>query len=227
MRQGREFGLRLQGVWTAALGAAAAGGVRAQDRVAEAHAALKRDRTLQFDFTAATPPPPPRPGPRWLAALFEMLEPLLLVVFWVGVAVIAGLAVWFLVREGERRWREGRGHGPAAQALALPPSEERVRALLAEADRLAGEGRYAEAVHVLLFRGVDDIRDQRPELFRRALTSREIAGLSALPARARAHFGAIAAVVERSFFGGREVDADGWIRCRREYEAFAARESWA
>lgn len=109
----------------------------------------------------------------------------------------------------------------------LPPSEERVRALLAEADRLAAQGRYAEAVHVLLFRGVDDIRDQRPELFRRALTSREIAGLSALPHRVRAHFGAIAAVVERSFFGGRAVDAEAWARSRAEYEAFAARESWA
>jgi hypothetical protein len=98
---------------------------------------------------------------------------------------------------------------------------------LDEADRLAAAGRYAEAVHVLLFRGVDDIRDQRPDLFRRAMTSREIAALPALPERARARFASIAAVVERSFFGGREVDADGWARCRREYEAFAARESWA
>jgi hypothetical protein len=98
---------------------------------------------------------------------------------------------------------------------------------LAEADRLAGEERYAEAVHVLLFRGVDDIRDQHPELFRRAMTSREIAAMSALPERARSHFGAIAAVVEHSFFGGRPVDAEGWSRCRRAYEAFAARESWA
>jgi hypothetical protein len=82
-------------------------------------------------------------------------------------------------------------------------------------------------VHVLLFRGVDDIRDQRPELFRRALTSREIAAMAALPARARSHFGALAEVVERSFFGGRPVNADGWARSRREYEAFAARDSWA
>ena len=80
---------------------------------------------------------------------------------------------------------------------------------------------------MLLFRGVDDIRDQRPELFRRAMTSREIAALSALPERARTHFGAIAAVVERSFFGGRPVDADGWTHSRAAYEAFAARESWA
>lgn len=223
--------MQLREVWAAGLAAAVAGGANAQaaaqDRVAAAHAELKRDRSLQFEFTAAPQEPPPRPGPSWLAALFDALEPLLLVVFWGGVAVIAALAIWFLVREGERRWREGRGREPGATALVLPPSEERVRALLAEADGLAAQGRYAEAVHVLLFRGVDDIRDQRPELFRRALTSREIAALSALPHRARAHFGAIAGVVERSFFGGRAVDAEAWVRSRAEYEAFAARESWA
>jgi len=222
---GGGFGLRLWGLG-AALGAAVAGGAAAQDRLAETHAALKRDRSLQWEFTAAPVEPPPKPGPSWLAALFEALGPLLYIVFWGGVVLIAALALWFLVREGERRLRGGRVKGPGAAPVVLPPSEARVRALLAEADRLAAEGRYAEAVHVLLFRGVDDIRDQRPELFRRAMTSREIASLSALPARARMHFGAIATVVERSFFGGRAVDAEGWARSRAEYEAFAARESW-
>jgi hypothetical protein len=219
--------LRRVGVGATALTWAAAGVASARDRVAEAHRALRRDDSLQFSFEAAPVREPPPPGPRWLAALFDLLGPLLQVVFWAGVALIAALALWFLVREGERRWRERRGPAPGAAALVLPPNETRVRTLLAEADRLAAEGRYAEAVHVLLFRGVDDIRDQRPELFRRALTSREIAAMAALPARARSHFAALAEVVERSFFGGRAVDADGWARSRREYEAFAARDSWA
>lgn len=227
MAESKGRALRLRGVGRAALAWAAAGGAAAQDRVADAHASVRRDRDLQFSFETAPAPEPPRPGPGWLRTLFEGLGPLLEIVFWAGVVVIAALAVWFLVREGARRWRERRPAGPGAVAVVLPPDAARVRALLAEADRLAAEGRYAEAVHVLLFRGVDDIRDQRPELFRRALTSREIAGMSALPARARNHFGAIATVVERSFFGGRPVDAEGWARCRRDYEAFAARESWA
>jgi hypothetical protein len=227
MAAGGEQGLRRSVACTAGLAWCAASVARAQDRVAEAHAALKRDRSLQWSFEAAPPEPEPRQGPRWLEALFDALGPVLEAVFWVGVAVIAALALWFAVREGQRRWRERRPASPGAVATVLPPSEARVRALLDEADRLAAAGRYAEAVHVLLFRGVDDIRDQRPDLFRRAMTSREIAALPALPERARARFASIAAVVERSFFGGREVDADGWARCRREYEAFAARESWA
>lgn len=188
---------------------------------------MKRDRSLQFDFSAA-PPPPERSSPNWLSRFFDALAPLLEWVFWGGLAVLAGLALWLVFREGQRRWREGR---VASRSRAVPlvstPDPDRVRALLAEADALAARGRYAEAVHVLLFRGVDDIRDQRPELFRRALTSREIAALSALPERARTHFAAIAAAVEQSFFGGREVDAEGWTLCRREYEAFAAPASWS
>jgi hypothetical protein len=226
MHARRGFGLRLWGLG-AALGAAVASGAAAQDRLAEAHAAIKRDQSLQFEFAEVPPPPAPEPGPRWLARLFELLAPLLEIVFWGGVVVIAGLAVWFLFKEVQRRRRGGRAPGPQATPFVLPPSEARVRALLAEADRLAAEGRYAEAVHVLLFRGVDDIREQRPQLFRRAMTSREIAALSALPERARGHFGALAAVVERSFFGGRPVDAEGWARSRAAYEAFASRESWA
>jgi hypothetical protein len=217
--------LRAWSVWASA--GLIAGEAAAQDSTAAAHADMLRDRTLQFSFEAAPPPePPPAAGPRWLEALLDLLGPLLEVVFWGGVALVAVLGVWFLVREGERRWRGRGATGPGAAPFVLPPDEGRVRALLAEADRLAAEGRYAEAVHHLLFRGVDDIRDQRPELFRRAMTSREIAALPALPERARGHFAAIAGAVERSFFGGRAVDADGWVRCRSAYQAFAAPESW-
>lgn len=191
-----------------------------------AHAALRRDRSLQFELPAAEAEPAARPMPEWLNALFELLAPLVQVVFWGGVLVLAGLFLWFSAREGERQWRARRPRTARAVAAVQPPGETRARALLAEADRLAAEERYAEAVHVLLFRGVDDIRDQRPDLFRRALTSREISALAALPERARAEFGRIAGVVERSFFGGRDIDADGYAQCRRAYEAFAAPASW-
>ena len=38
---------------------------------------------------------------------------------------------------------------------------------------------------------------------------------------------AVNEVVERSFFGGRAVDADGWQEARRSYEEFAFGEGWA
>ena len=38
---------------------------------------------------------------------------------------------------------------------------------------------------------------------------------------------AIAAVVERSFFGGRPVDEAGYAACRQAYTAFALPGAWA
>ena len=67
----------------------------------------------------------------------------------------------------------------------------------------------------------------RPRAVRPALTARDIARLDSLPAAARAPFSLIAEVVERSFFGGREVDAGAFAECRRAYESFALPEAWA
>ncbi len=68
---------------------------------------------------------------------------------------------------------------------------------------------------------------RRPRAVRPALTARDIARLESLPAAARGPFQMIAEVVERSFFGGRPVDADAFARCRQAYQAFALPEAWA
>ena len=71
-------------------------------------------------------------------------------------------------------------------------------ALLEDADRLAGEGRFGEAAHLLLRRSVHQIAEARPDWLLPASTAREIASLPMLSERARAAFGTIAARVERS-----------------------------
>ena len=62
---------------------------------------------------------------------------------------------------------------------------------------------------------------------RPALTSRDIAGLEAMPPGPRRAFARIAERVERSFFGGREVDAADFAAARADYETFAFAEAWA
>ena len=52
-------------------------------------------------------------------------------------------------------------------------------------------------------------------------------GLGKLPERVKRGLKPIIMVVERSFFGGRAVDADGWQEARRSYEDFAFGEGWA
>jgi len=132
------------------------------------------------------------------------------------------------------RWVEGGGLAflKRARKPSLPeedtwrPEEAPARALLAEADALAASGRYAEAAHLLLFRSIEDIDRKRPQVVRPALTSRDIAGASQLPATPRKAFLSIVMTVERSLFAGRPLDRDDWTGCRAAYETFAFAPEW-
>lgn len=106
------------------------------------------------------------------------------------------------------------------------PEAAPAREWLAEADRLATLGRFGEAVHHLLLRSVEDIARRRPQLVRPALTSRDIARAQGIPVAPRKLFGDLAAVVERSLFGGAGISADEWGSCRAAYADFALPQSW-
>lgn len=197
----------------------------AEGKLAAAHRALLHTRGLQFDFNGAPPDPP---TPKWLEALGRFLAdfgPVLKFVFWAGVVLGAALVVWFIARETiATRFRT------AARPVAPTdwrPEEGAARALLESADRLSAEGKYGEAIHLLLFRSIDDLVGRRPGVVRPALTSRDIAGLDVMPEGPRGAFARIAERVERSFFGGREADAADFAAARADYEAFAFAEGWS
>ena len=201
----------------------------AGDQLARAHARLLHDQALQFAFASA-PKPPPTPG--WLKLIGQFLAsiaPLMQWVFWAGVAALVIAIVVFIGRELiSVRW-PGLKRKPVV-LTAEPewrPAPEKARALLEDADRLAAAGQYAQAAHLLLHRSIDDLEGRRPRAVRPALTARDIASLPSLPETARAPFRRIAEVVERSFFGGRPVDAAAFAECRRAYESFALPEAWA
>jgi hypothetical protein len=201
----------------------------AEQALSAAHQALLRQRGLQFDFPAYVPPPPPK-VPGWLEPLLRLLEALGPAFKWVfigGLALGAALLLFFLGRELiYSRLPRRKPKAPAGEDSDWRPSEQAARTLLEDADRLAAQGRFEEAVHLLLFRSIEDIAARRPRLVRPALTSRDLAGAEGLPGEARRAFSAIAAAVERSFFGGRSVDAAGFAECRRAYEAFALPGAW-
>jgi hypothetical protein len=214
-----------------------------RDALASAQARLLADKSLQFGFAQA-PPPVKTELPHWLQAFFHWLGGVLrglsgffggasTVMEWVfigGLAVVLALVLFFIGREIIRaRWPQlgRRKAGPKPQPVDWRPEATAARALLDEADRLAAAGDYAEAVHLILYRSIEDIEGRRPRLLRPAFTAREIADLEGLPEPARHTFAVIAYVVEHSFFGGREVDARGFAECRRAYEAFAFPGAWA
>ena len=195
---------------------------------ARAHARLLADRSIQFDLPGMAPPR----IPSWLktlAHLFEAIAPALRYVFWGGL-ILLGVVILFVaarrIRSGTWRWPWRKAEEDEA-GEEWRPAEAAARALLADADALAAQGRHAEAVHLLLQRSIEDIGGRRPGFVRPSLTSRDIAAAQALPPSARTAFAHITAVVERSLFGRAGVDREAWTVCRGAYADFAAAESWA
>ncbi|HEX4694621.1 DUF4129 domain-containing protein [Sphingomonas sp.] len=196
----------------------------------------------------AKPPQPPH-IPAWLRSLGDLLRqvgklfewltnlmpaaPYVRILLWLVIAALALLLVWMIVD----RVRSGEWHAPlkrkrarqvdvAADEQEWAPDAAPAREWLAEADSLAARGLYAEAVHHLLFRSVEDIKRRRPQIVRPSLTSRELAAASGIPTIARELFAKIARQVEHSLFGGRALGADDWQSARAAYADFALPGQW-
>ena len=195
--------------------------------LAEGDLQLVRPEEAEIEFE-------PTPPPGWLQAIGDFLEalgPVFRVIFWMAAAaVILGL-LYFLFGEAIRIrlgfTRQKKVKAADDVLTDIRPDAARARSLLEEADALAREGRFAEAVHLLLFRSIEDVQERLEGGVPTSLTAREIAGLGSLPDRARRALKPIIQIVENSFFGGREVDAAGWQSARRSYEEFAFGEGWA
>jgi len=192
--------------------------------------AVRRSAELQF---APVPPVKQPDPPAWLEALQRFLEavfgplakwlikawPLIETLLIVAAVLLVLYLLWRLLGPLVMRLRDRK-----AEPDAWAPSREQALALLSDADRLAGEGRYDEAAHLLLRRSVGQIREARPGALIPASTAREIAGLTQLPQAARAAFSVIAGRVERSLFALRALDAEDWTVARAAYADFALAE---
>ncbi len=184
-----------------------------------------------------TPLPPVQPqdvqgAPEWLQAIFRALEALfaplgrLLGLSWpifqyvliALAALLALLLLWRLLAPLVEGWRSRRG--PEPEEIWVPRRTDAM-ALLEDADRLAAEGRFGEATHLLLQRSIRQIGDARPEWLIPASTAREISALPMLPESGRRAFTTIADRVERCLFALRDLDARDWTEARAAYAEFA------
>lgn len=192
-------------------------------------AAVRASDAIQY---APLPPPEPPQTPGWMQWLERMLD----AVFGpIGksLGAAAGPVKWILIALGATLlllalWRlvlapliERRRAAAAEAPEDWAPGAGAATALLEDADRLASEGRYGEAAHLLLQRSVEQIAETRPDWLRPASTAREIAVLPMLSARAREAFAVIAERVERSAFARRDLDAADWQAARGAYARFA------
>ncbi|MEE4206576.1 MAG: hypothetical protein V2I39_09790 [Erythrobacter sp.] len=199
----------------------------------ESWADLRADSDIQF--APVDIPEIPDREPNWfdraLESVFEFLamiiQPVAQFVFhfwWIFAVAFAALALFFLVRlygplaRGERTARRRIAAGSTPD---WRPEERESLALLEDADRLAAEGRFDEATHLLLKRSVGQIAAARPDWVEPSSTARELAALPALPETARAAFRVVAERVERSLFALSSLEKADWEAARAAYAEFA------
>ncbi len=197
--------------------------------------ALRADGNLQFAPVTIPEMPPRQPSwvERMLNDLFAFLADLLAPLGqafgaawwwlqWVLLGLVVVLALVLLVR----LIGPGLGRGKRRTQADAPEEEWRPDAaaslaLLEDADRLAAEGRFDDATHLLLQRSVGHIVAVRPDWVEPSSTARELAALPALPDGARAAFRVIAERVERSLFALRSLERADWEAARAAYAEFA------
>jgi hypothetical protein len=87
-----------------------------------------------------------------------------------------------------------------------------------EADDLASQGHYGEAMHVLLLKSLAEIRMRLGVSFAASLTSREILRRVNLPQTGGGALAAIVQSVERTYYGGRQASREDYAGCREEFD---------
>lgn len=138
---------------------------------------------------------------------------------WVLIALAMAGLLWLLWRLVSPLFE--RAAKPEQDDEPWAPKREEALALLAEADRLAAEGRFDEATRLLLRRSVSQIAAARPDWVEPSSTARELAALPALPDAARSAFRVIAERVERSLFALHRLGLEDWDAARAAYAEFA------
>lgn len=200
------------------------------DNFAQAWQDMRADDSIQFSEVEMPDQPPP---PDWLTDLMrwlaELLSPIgrLLVSIWPvlqWVLIIGGIALLLYIL-----WRT---FGPDLLAKRSTkntaeewvPDQTEALALLEEADRLASDGLYDEATHLLLKRSVGQIAAARPDLVEPSSTARELSAEQRIPEAARTAFSVIATRVERSLFALSSLNLDDWQAAREAYAEFALQQ---
>lgn len=201
--------------------------------IPESWSELRADPDIQFEDIALSPEPV---EPGWFAEaltqlfgffakLFSPIGQLLgaawPVLQWVLLAAAAAFVIYLALRTFMPMARRGGTGGTISTEPEWQPDREESIALLEDADRLAAEGRFDEATHLLLKRSVSQIAAARPDWVEPSSTARELAALPALSDAARSAFATISDRVERSLFALRSLERGDWEAARSAYAAFA------
>lgn len=200
------------------------------DDFAQAWEDVRADESIQFSEVQMPERDPP---PDWMADFLESLGDFFTpvvqflvnawpVLQWVIIGLLALGLVYALVRIFAPDLLAKRSR--PAEIEEWVPEQGEALALLEEADRLASEGKYDEATHLLLKRSVGQIAAARPEIVEPSSTARELSAEPRIPDKARTAFGIIATRVERSLFALTALNLDDWQAAREAYADFALQQ---
>jgi hypothetical protein len=137
-------------------------------------------------------------------------------VFWTLAAVVIIVLLTWIGRDVAARLRR---RAPVA-GIAGGDAGAGVGKELPDAAALAGEHRYAEAIHVLLLRAIAHLGAQRTRPVPDSLTSREVMRDARMPEAARDALGDLILAVEISHFGDAEPDDSDYATCVERFNAF-------
>lgn len=141
----------------------------------------------------------------------------------VWIAVIVGvLVLLYAFRDLIPVLRAGRGGAwTEDETAALAAGSRAPEIVLEAADDLAAQGRFVEAMHVLLLQALAEIRVRLNEQFADSLTSREILRSKQLSDELRHPLRDVVSRVEWSYFGEHPAEQNDYLACRSSFAALA------
>ena len=140
---------------------------------------------------------------------------------WIAVAI--GIAVLlYAFRDLIPVLRAGRGSSwTEDESAGLTAGSRPPEIVLDAADDLAAQGRFVEAMHVLLLQALSDIRRRLDEEFADSMTSREILRSRKLSDALRQPLREVINRVEWTYFGGHPAAREDYLACRASFSALA------
>jgi hypothetical protein len=161
----------------------------------------------------------PLPIPPWLVET----------ILWAAGILVGGLVLFFLgnlvfdLLRNRTAFQRNREAPPAGGVTIEAPSPQRRAAeqrTLDEADRLAADGRFSEAIHLLLLVAMERLRRELGPRVAPAMTSREVLRLIPIPGEVVDPLARMVAASEINHFGGRHAGAPDYRTCRDDFLRF-------
>jgi hypothetical protein len=135
----------------------------------------------------------------------------------IGVAALA-LVLWRMLEA--RRAREGPGRAPGPSRDAAPARRTLRIGPLTDVEDLARQGRFGEAIHLLLLHLFAALQRRPATAPAPAHTGREVLARTRLASQARDALGVLVTAAEKVHFGGRSASREDYDACLAHYRRF-------